>query len=124
MKMVHAILSFGNFKFIFIKIMLNKPHFWIDLYHDENNPHFLRTKQLSELMHGWDWEGTPLNCFNDYCNMFLYTNQDLGKELKKFDQKLFKYYYKKMREYRNNGYIFDETDENYLNFINYFKTYV
>ena len=102
---------------------MDKPDFWIHLYCDDDNPHFLRTKHLSDLIPGCDWEGEPLECFNDFCNMFLYKNMHLGK-LKIYDQRIFKYYVKKMREYRNAGNVIDENDEYYLNFINYFQTYV
>ena len=97
--------------------------FWLNLYCDDDNPHYLRTKHLSEEFQGWDWIDMPLSCFNDFCNMFLYKKEHLGR-LKKYDQQIFKYYVKKMREYRNAGNVIDEDDENYLNFINYFKTYV
>ena len=58
-------------------------NFWINAYYDNDNPHYLRTEHLSKEIKGWDWEGMPLSCFNDFCNMFLYKNKHLGK-LKKY----------------------------------------
>ena len=101
----------------------NEMKFWLTLYGDETNPHFLRTEHLKNLIPSWDWEIWEKEkpwCFNDFCNMFKYTYDDLG-ELKLLDQKLFKYYYRKIRDFRNAGGVLDESNELYIDFCNYFE---
>ena len=115
----------------------NEMSFWLTLYNDtENNPHFLRTEHLKNLMTNWDRENEPDGCswcFNDSCRILKYTYDDLG-DLKLLDQKLFKYYYRKIRDYRktnkvllcdrNAGGVFDENDELYNDLCNYFQVIV
>ena len=62
-----------------------------------------------------------------YTSNFLKSSKISRKcinKIEKYDKEIFKYYVKKIDEYRNKGYIFDEDDKNYLEFCNYFKTYV
>ena len=112
----------------------NEMSFWLTLYNDiENNPHFLRTEQLKNLIPGWDWEDEKdwdltktkscFSCFNDFYNMFKYSYDYLG-ELKLLDQQIFKYYYRKIREFRNAGGVFNENNEIYVDFCNYFEVMI
>ena len=106
----------------------NEMSFWVIAYSDfENNPHFLRTEQLKNSIPYWDWENDEEDkfpwCFNDLCNMFKYTSDELG-ELIILDQKIFKYYYRKIQDFRDAGNSFSENDELYADFCNYFEALV
>ena len=110
---------------------VNGASFWVNLYMKKDNPHNERTAfiqktfnnyYLNELNEKYHY-GFGGFMFNDCDNLRKYSKRDIIK-LTQYDRQIFKYYVKKMRKYRDKGFIFDENDEYYLNFINYFKTYV
>ena len=59
-----------------------------------------------------------------YSRDHTFHRMDDLNDLVKFDQQIFKYYYRKIRDYHNAGGVFNENNELYTDFCNYFEVMI